>query len=99
MKALIYISDIGQSWKDFVLKPVVHIQSARIVVAKLLFGASVCFKWQERNNRLFLKKSRQVEQVFDIIFATTRIQMMTLKFKDSDYVDCLKTEWNLGSYN
>ncbi|PWA45944.1 hypothetical protein CTI12_AA513260 [Artemisia annua] len=37
----------------------------RVVIAKLLFGASVYYIWQGKNNRLLKKKSRRVEQVCD----------------------------------
>ncbi|PWA67684.1 RNA-directed DNA polymerase, eukaryota, Reverse transcriptase zinc-binding domain protein [Artemisia annua] len=88
VKAYILITNVGNSWMDFVLavKSIAHMRLEKAVVASILFGATVYFIWQERNNRLFKKKWRPVDQVFDIIFSTTRLKLMTLKFKDSVYV-------------
>lgn len=81
------------------VKPISHKRLARVVVEKLLFGAFVYYIWQERNNRFFKKKSRQVDQILDIIFSTMHLKLMTIKFKDSSYVDRMKIEWNFESSN
>ncbi|GJV89903.1 hypothetical protein Tco_1533841 [Tanacetum coccineum] len=100
-KALIHIPRVDNSWRSFVMavKPIAHMRWAKVIVAKLLFSATVYFVWQERNNRLFNKKSRSVDQVFEIIFSTTRLKLMTLKFKDSTFVDRMKIKWNLHPSN
>lgn len=81
------------------IKPIAHKRLVRVVMEKLLFGAIVYYIWHERNNRLFKKKSRQVDQNFDIIFSNMHLKLMTIKFKDSSYVDRMKIEWNFESSN
>ncbi|XP_071740578.1 uncharacterized protein [Rutidosis leptorrhynchoides] len=69
--------------------------SVNIVVAKLMFGAVVYFIWQERNNRIF-KKSHETEvKLFDDIFGTVRLKLLSLKFKESSYVERMKRTWHL----
>lgn len=48
---------------------------------------------------IYGRKSRQMDQNFDIIFSTTRLKLMTIKFKDSSYVDRMKIEWNFDGSN
>ncbi|XP_071739954.1 uncharacterized protein [Rutidosis leptorrhynchoides] len=71
-------------------------KSASMVVAKLCFGASVYFIWQERNSRIFRKTHRSVDQLYDIIYLHVRLKLMTIKFKSSPNVDRLKLDWQLG---
>ncbi|PWA93634.1 reverse transcriptase zinc-binding domain-containing protein [Artemisia annua] len=87
-RGFILIPNVGSSWSSFVasIKSTAHKCLARVVVAKIIFGATIYYIWKQRNNKLFNKKSRQVDQVFDIVFSTTRLKIMTLKFKNSAYV-------------
>ncbi|GKD61738.1 lupus La protein [Tanacetum coccineum] len=72
-----------------------HKKLARVVVAKVLFGATIYYIWQERNNRLFKKKARQVDQIFELIFSTTRLKLMALNMKNSADVVRIRREWNI----
>ncbi|GJR41382.1 hypothetical protein Tco_1217066 [Tanacetum coccineum] len=42
-------------------------KSSRSIIAKLVVAATTYFIWQERNNRMFKKSKRSVEQVADCI--------------------------------
>ncbi|XP_071708577.1 uncharacterized protein [Rutidosis leptorrhynchoides] len=66
-----------------------------MVVAKLVFGAVVYFIWQERNNRIFKKSHSSEVKLFEDIFSTVRLKLMSIKFKDSARVDMLKSTWQI----
>ncbi|XP_071689788.1 uncharacterized protein [Rutidosis leptorrhynchoides] len=68
-----------------------------MVVAKLVFGAVMYFIWQERNNRIFKKSHRSEVKLFEDIFSTVRLKLMSIKFKDSARVDMLKSTWQIPS--
>lgn len=55
------------------------------IIGRLVFGASVYFVWQERNNRLFKKGARSCEQLFQVVYNTVRLKLMSIRlsfFKD-----------------
>ncbi|XP_071727106.1 uncharacterized protein [Rutidosis leptorrhynchoides] len=85
------------SWKDVVdvLSPIAFKRSARVIVSKLLFGASVYGIWRERNARLFNKKALSCAQVFEVIFSTVRLKIMSIKCKTSSQVQEMKTDWKV----
>ncbi|XP_071688876.1 uncharacterized protein [Rutidosis leptorrhynchoides] len=64
----------GDSWKDFVnvASPVAGKKNVDCIVAKFLFGASVYFIWQERNGRVFKRRSRSCGSLVALIFSTVR---------------------------
>ncbi|XP_071708900.1 uncharacterized protein [Rutidosis leptorrhynchoides] len=74
----------------------VSINSASGVVAKLMFAASVYFIWQERNDRLFKGKVRLKDRLFEDIYSTVRMKIMTVRFKDSRQVRQIKIAWKLN---
>ncbi|XP_071727289.1 uncharacterized protein [Rutidosis leptorrhynchoides] len=78
------------------LAPVSHRKVARIVVTKLAFSATVYFIWQERNARLFTGKARSEEDLFQVIFSTVLLKLMSLRWKDSTYVHRIKHTWKLS---
>ncbi|XP_071699647.1 uncharacterized protein [Rutidosis leptorrhynchoides] len=69
--------------------------SARCIVAKLCFAATVYVIWQERNYRIFRRVHRTPDQVFEVIVSNIRLKLMTIKFKPSSYVERLKVDWQL----
>ncbi|XP_071739552.1 uncharacterized protein [Rutidosis leptorrhynchoides] len=83
--------------KDFtlILSPFAARNVARILVVKLLFAASVYFVWKERNNMLFKKKKRSYKQVYDIVYATVRLKLMSLRWRNSSQVLHLKSNWKI----
>ncbi|XP_071687488.1 uncharacterized protein [Rutidosis leptorrhynchoides] len=85
------------SWKDVVLKlhSVASRKSVEIIVTKLIFGASVYVIWQERNARLFQKKSRTYDKVFEAIYSTIRWKIMSIKWKNSLHVRNMKAIWKI----
>ncbi|XP_071727818.1 uncharacterized protein [Rutidosis leptorrhynchoides] len=67
----------------------------RVVVAKLCFAAVIYFIWQERNNRMFKKSHRTEVKLFEDIFSTVRLKLLSLRFKNSGYVDSMKQTWQI----
>ncbi|XP_071713252.1 uncharacterized protein [Rutidosis leptorrhynchoides] len=88
----------GTNWSyiSSVLAPIAGRNRANVVVTKLCFAASIYYVWQERNNRLFAKESRSTDKLFEIIFSTVRMKMLTIKFKDSRDVAKMKVAWHLS---
>ncbi|GKD46127.1 putative RNA-directed DNA polymerase, partial [Tanacetum coccineum] len=70
---------------DFLI-PLAKMRSARSVIAKLIFGASCYFIWQERNNRLFMKNKKSHAQVIDSIKATVGLKLLICRFKKTSKV-------------
>ncbi|GJY18586.1 polypyrimidine tract-binding protein homolog 2 isoform X1 [Tanacetum coccineum] len=97
VKVLFYIPDIGNSWRSVVntIQSSAHKKLARVVVAKVLFGATIYYIWHERNNRLFKKKARHADQIFELMFSTTRLKLMALNMKNSADVVHIRREWNI----
>ncbi|XP_071695526.1 uncharacterized protein [Rutidosis leptorrhynchoides] len=73
-----------------ILIPVASRNSSMVVVAKLCYAATVYFIWQERNNRVFKRKAKSVEQLFELIRSNVRLKLMSIRFKDSARVNQLK---------
>ncbi|XP_071694395.1 uncharacterized protein [Rutidosis leptorrhynchoides] len=88
VKKFIVIPGIGYNWKDIMqlLIPYAHRRVARMLVAKFLLAATVYFIWQERNARLFKGESRDRNKLFNIIYGTVRLKLMSVKFKESHQV-------------
>ncbi|XP_071695288.1 uncharacterized protein [Rutidosis leptorrhynchoides] len=95
MKSLVQIPISSSRWLDVVnlLSPVASKQLARIVVAKIIFSATIYFVWQERNQRLFQSKTRSIEQLVQVITSTVRLKLLSLKFKNSQDVQNMKALW------
>ncbi|XP_071689241.1 uncharacterized protein [Rutidosis leptorrhynchoides] len=85
------------SWKDVVhtMQSIANKKSAEVIVAKLLFGASVYVIWQEQNDRLFQKKVRSYDKVFEAIYTTVRWKIMSIKWKNSLHVRSMKSNWKV----
>ncbi|XP_071718137.1 uncharacterized protein [Rutidosis leptorrhynchoides] len=88
----------SDTWRDFMLlvSPFAKRNVARIIVAKLLFAASVYMLWQERNNRFFKKKRRPCDQVSDVIYSVVRLKLMSIKWKITPQTLRLKSDWKIS---
>ncbi|XP_071738569.1 uncharacterized protein [Rutidosis leptorrhynchoides] len=97
-KGFIDIPSTGSTWKDVVqdFSHVIHRKTMNAIVAKLLFGASVYYIWQERNARLFSRKSRSPKDVCDLIYSTVRLKIMAIRWKDSSRVRNMKIVWKVS---
>ncbi|XP_071739744.1 uncharacterized protein [Rutidosis leptorrhynchoides] len=97
IKGLCLVHIPTHNWSSFLsfIEPVAHRRVARVIVAKLVFAASVYFIWQERNNIYFQGKVRSEDQVFKTIFSTVRMKLMSLNFKDSEMVRKLRSKWQI----
>ncbi|XP_071708301.1 uncharacterized protein [Rutidosis leptorrhynchoides] len=87
----------GSSWKDVVssLQPVAKSKSCDVIIAKLLFGASVYYIWQERNRILFNKSSLPCDKVEKLIYSTVRLKIMAIKWRNTDNVQMMKADWKV----
>ncbi|XP_071715062.1 uncharacterized protein [Rutidosis leptorrhynchoides] len=95
--SLCYFSSDPGGWKQTVasMAPLAHRKSVRMVVTKLLLAATVYYLWQERNARCFKQESRSIGKLYEVIYATVRLKIMSLKFKDSDQVRNMKALWRI----
>ncbi|GKE33425.1 hypothetical protein Tco_1452747, partial [Tanacetum coccineum] len=71
-------------------------KSSRSIIAKLVVAATTYFIWQERNNRMFKKSKRSVEQVADCIINVVRFKLLSCKWKKSKAVCDIIGLWNLA---
>ncbi|XP_071704107.1 uncharacterized protein [Rutidosis leptorrhynchoides] len=65
------------------------------IVTRLVLAESVYYIWQERNQRLFRGKKREVEELVDIAKEYIRVKLLTLKVKKSDAVTSVERIWNV----
>ncbi|XP_071687058.1 uncharacterized protein [Rutidosis leptorrhynchoides] len=88
----------SDSWKDFslIVSPFAKRNIGRIIVIKLLFVASVYFLWQERNNRIFKKKTRSIDQVYKAIYSKVWLKLMTIKWRLTPKTLRLKADWKVS---
>ena len=80
------------------LTPISHKRSAKSVIARLVVAASAYFIRQERNNRIFKKRSRKVEQLRDAIIYTVRLMLMSMRFKNSASAMRCLDQWQIPKY-
>ncbi|GJY36464.1 reverse transcriptase zinc-binding domain-containing protein [Tanacetum coccineum] len=74
-------------------------KSSRSIIAKLVVAATTYFIWQERNNRMFKKSKRSVEQVADCIINVVRLKLLSCKWKKSKAVCDIIGLWNLARHS
>ncbi|XP_071727174.1 uncharacterized protein [Rutidosis leptorrhynchoides] len=88
---------LGSHWKDVVrvISPVASRNCVNLVVTKVMFAATIYFVWQERNNRIFKKSHRTEVKLFEDIYATVRLKLLSITFKNSPKVDRVKNRWRL----
>lgn len=93
---LIYPSTVGWSAIVTLLQPLAKKNNVWGISGRLVFGASVYFIWQERNNRLFKRGSRDPSKLFEHIFAMVRPKLMTVRFRNSDVVKHVFSIWKIS---
>ncbi|XP_071688234.1 uncharacterized protein [Rutidosis leptorrhynchoides] len=88
----------SHNWKDFMLLvcPFAKRNIARIVIIKLLFAATVYFVWQERNRRVFKKGKQSPVQVFESIYSTVRLKLMSFRWRSTANSLRLKSDWKIS---
>ncbi|GJY60082.1 sodium/hydrogen exchanger 6 [Tanacetum coccineum] len=68
------------------------------VVSWLLLAATSYYLWNERNSRLFKKKSSTVPQIVEVITSIVRLKLVTFKFKKvSTCAKILLDKWKILS--
>ncbi|XP_071704867.1 uncharacterized protein [Rutidosis leptorrhynchoides] len=94
---VVAVANWSSDWKNLreILIPYANHNVARGVVAKLVFGALVYYVWQERNNRLYGQKARSVDQLYEVIFSTVRMKLLSIKFRNSAFVQVMKECWKV----
>ncbi|GJY70577.1 hypothetical protein Tco_0474280 [Tanacetum coccineum] len=71
-------------------------RTSKGIAAKLVMAASTYFIWQERNNRMFKKVKRSLDQVVDCIINSVRFKLMTCKWKKTKAALELAKLWKLA---
>ncbi|XP_071708019.1 uncharacterized protein [Rutidosis leptorrhynchoides] len=94
---VVAVANWSSDWKNLreILIPYANRNVARGVVAKLVFGALVYYVWQERNNRLYGQKARSMDQLYEVIFSTVRMKLLSIKFRNSAFVRVMKECWKV----
>ncbi|XP_071687098.1 uncharacterized protein [Rutidosis leptorrhynchoides] len=97
MRSHIEYDITGSCWKDFLVAilPTATRNSAKCIVAKLLFSAAIYFIWQERNCRFFRSGKRNHEKVVKVIMSTVRLKLLSIKWKDTDQAKHMKDKWKI----
>ncbi|XP_071695374.1 uncharacterized protein [Rutidosis leptorrhynchoides] len=87
----------SQDWHVIVekLTLVASRKLAHILVAKLCFAATIYSIWQERNFHLFKQVFRTEQQVFEAIVSNTRLNLLTIWFKNSPNVARIRSTWHI----
>ncbi|GKE62070.1 reverse transcriptase domain, reverse transcriptase zinc-binding domain protein, partial [Tanacetum coccineum] len=86
-------------WDDIVdwLLPISKGNSVNSIVGRLILAASTYFVWQERNNRLFAKGERRVNELCEVIAGVVRLKLTTLHFKANARVDKMMAVWKIAN--
>ncbi|XP_071704100.1 uncharacterized protein [Rutidosis leptorrhynchoides] len=93
---LTFINDRSNNWSGITNELANgSVSSASVVVSKLMFAATMYFIWQERNIMIFKGKMRSIYRLFEDIFSTVRLKLMSVRFKDSRQVKQRKIAWKL----
>lgn len=66
------------------------------LLSRLVLGALVYFIWQERNARIFSKRTRSPQQLKEEIIQEIRLKLMSLNWKSSMEVLSMKNIWNIA---
>ncbi|XP_022014459.2 uncharacterized protein LOC110913951 [Helianthus annuus] len=97
VKDIAGLSSVANSW-DIIYNHLVQFASSKKavhVIGKLVVSAAGYFVWQERNSRLFTSKKRCVARLTEIILATVRMKLHTMRFKRTSQVERILQEWSL----
>ncbi|XP_071714463.1 uncharacterized protein [Rutidosis leptorrhynchoides] len=94
-----HLSLVSNEWKRCrdLLTPVAGRISARVVVTKLCYSATVYHIWQERNTRVFKGSPKIEPQLYEMIRSIVRLKLMSIRFKPSSFVNQLKADWQYAS--
>ena len=66
------------------------------IVARLILVSSAYFIWQERNNRVHVKPSRNEDQVAKIIVEIVRSNLASIRFKNEARISQIKATWKIA---
>ncbi|GJR59950.1 sodium/hydrogen exchanger 6 [Tanacetum coccineum] len=66
------------------------------IVGRLILASSAYFIWQERNNRIHSKPSRNEDQVAKIIVEMVRLKLASINFKNKESVRLMKAIWKIA---
>ncbi|GJX56776.1 reverse transcriptase domain-containing protein [Tanacetum coccineum] len=69
--------------------PMAHKNNTTCIVGRLLVAASSYYVWQERNNMIRNKGTRNVEQLGNVILDVVRLKLASIKFRKKIRVDKL----------
>ncbi|KAJ0481420.1 hypothetical protein HanIR_Chr13g0642361 [Helianthus annuus] len=69
--------------------------SARHIIGKLVVSAAAYFVWQERNQRLFSSRKRNAIKLIEVILATVRLKLQSMRFKRTNQIHGILQEWSL----
>ncbi|GJW35924.1 hypothetical protein Tco_0058844 [Tanacetum coccineum] len=87
--------DVKISYDDFLI-PSSKGSLASSVIARLVLAATCYFNWRERNSRLFKKKLKTYDQIYDDIVVYVRSKVLTFRFKkNSMRVRNIVDKWKL----
>ncbi|GKC41586.1 retrotransposon protein, putative, ty1-copia subclass [Tanacetum coccineum] len=88
---------VAPNLKDIIsfLQPMAHRRTAKSIIGRLLLAASSYFIWLERNNRLFKKVRKLVDEMRDTIMVTVRLKLLTFRFKNTAMVHHLLSQWKM----
>ncbi|GJR31859.1 RNA-directed DNA polymerase, eukaryota, reverse transcriptase zinc-binding domain protein [Tanacetum coccineum] len=85
LKGLVKLDNAPNCWSDilnFMLK-IPFNKSIWSVLQRLLIGASSYFVWLERNLRIFQRKARSLDDIFNLIKEAVRLRIMGLTLNDT----------------
>ncbi|GJQ95744.1 zinc finger, CCHC-type containing protein [Tanacetum coccineum] len=89
---------IPPMWSDNLgwLLHMAHKNNTTCIVGRLLVAASSYYVWQERNNRIHNKGTRNVEQLGNVILDVMHLKLASIKFWKNIRVDKLNNTWKLA---
>lgn len=98
IKAFANMHNVSSSWKDIIdyRRPLSRRNILVNIIGRLILGSISYFIWQERNFRLFKKGTRSANVIFKLIFATIRVKIMSLRFKETVGVQTLLDRWSIA---
>jgi hypothetical protein len=87
------------NWNTVILAmiPDAKRKNVEVISSKLVLAAVSYFIWQERNNRLFNNTKRSIQQLCEVIWATVRLKLLSMRFKRNKRVEKLVNTWKLPS--
>ncbi|GJT10996.1 hypothetical protein Tco_0858038 [Tanacetum coccineum] len=77
------------------LQPMAKQRTTISVLGRLLLAATTYYVWLERNNRIFKKVKRTLEEIIDVIMVTVCLKLLTFRFKSTNMVNKLLSRWKM----